>query len=140
MRLVDAEYALKLAEDPDYGFESWNGNLNDVKCLLSDCPTVEEKPVVHAHWVTDFDFDPEEEEELFFYFCSKCKNELFGDKEDFKYCPYCGARMDEVASDTNVGSKTQKESVVIGEVPDEEVEELKELFMKEAKCGGAQNG
>ena len=61
-----------------------------------ECGFFEEaKPIVHAHWVTDFDFDPEEEQELYFYFCSKCKNELYGDNEDFKYCPYCGAQMDE---------------------------------------------
>ena len=72
-------------------------NLGLLLQYIDNAPTIEAKPVVHAHWVTDFDFDPEEEQELYFYFCSKCKKELFGDKEDFKYCPYCGAQMDEVA-------------------------------------------
>ena len=67
--------------------------------MVNRAPTVEAKPIVHAHWETDFDFDPEEEQERYFYFCSKCKNALFGNKEDFKYCPYCGATMDEGASE-----------------------------------------
>ena len=101
MRLIDAE-ALKIktqkikAEALEHGFapESVCGDI--LLNFLDNAPTIEAKPVVHAHWVTDFDFDPEEEQEIYFYFCSKCKNELFGNKEDFKYCPYCGAQMDEL--------------------------------------------
>ena len=74
--------------------------LRIVQKVIDKQPTIEAKPIVHAHWVTDFDFDPEEEQELYFYFCSNCKDSLFGDKEDFKYCPYCGAQMDEEVSET----------------------------------------
>lgn len=49
-------------------------------------------------------------------------------------------KLEEVFGDSEQLNNTQKVSVVIGEVPDEEVEELKELLMKGAKCGGAQNG
>ena len=121
MRLIDAEDFQKrienrisifakeqLSEEREIGLVI--GVLLGIEDLLKIQPTIEAKPIVHAHWVTDFDFDPEEEQELYFYFCSKCKNELFGDKEDFNYCPYCGARMDEVVSDTNVGSKKENDN------------------------------
>lgn len=94
MRLIDAE-ALENEIAKTMRYVPKDAVL-DVACMVNRAPTIEAKPVVHAHWVTDFDFDPEEEQELYFYFCSKCKKELFGYKEDFKYCPYCGAQMDEV--------------------------------------------
>ena len=102
-RLIDAEayksYIRKTyCQYCDGCFDEWRHDdcwqLYAIKTLEA-IPTIEAKPVVHAHWETDFDFDPEEEQEIYFYFCSKCKNELFGNKEDFKYCPYCGAQMDE---------------------------------------------
>lgn len=105
MRLIDAEFALKLAEDPDYGFESWNGNMQDVEGLLNDCPAIEAKPVVHAHWKEWYppkEFILTGEEKLFI--CSNC-DAKFETVENSKYCPYCGAQMDEVAGDINVGTK-----------------------------------
>lgn len=51
MRPIDAEAFQKFIEKQDesadytiYHFEEW----------LEQQPTVEAKPVVHAHWVTDF--------------------------------------------------------------------------------------
>lgn len=71
---------------------------------VENAPTVEAKPVVHAHW---------EEIRQGLHICSSCKVKasLTSDEYDYMedlsdYCPHCGARMDEVASDTNVGSKT----------------------------------
>lgn len=63
MRLIDAE-ALKTkikkikAEALEHGFapESVCGDI--LLNFLDNAPTIEAKPVVHAHWVTDFDFDP----------------------------------------------------------------------------------
>ena len=110
MRLIDAEAFKQAVKEGFEHLEKRFGNRESVSinpyvalCTIEETflgsidrtPAIEAKPVVHAHWVTDFDFDPEEEQELYFYFCSKCKNELFGNKEDFKYCPYCGAQMDE---------------------------------------------
>ena len=99
MRLIDAEALEEKIENLITRFKALGRkqvaeDYNFVLTVLSTAPTIEAKPVVHAHWVTDFDFDPEEEQEIYFHFCSKCKNELFGNKEDFKYCPYCGAQMD----------------------------------------------
>ena len=57
------------------------------------------EPVVHAHWKTD-------EEDIYWgnYLkkkrCSNCNGRAFCDKETqkfilSKYCPHCGAKMDE---------------------------------------------
>lgn len=100
MRLIDAEALENKINVKRRGkvlFEvGYNMAIDKSVEAIENAPTIETKPVVHAHWESDFDFDPEEEQEIYFYFCSKCKNELFGNKEDFKYCPYCGAQMDEV--------------------------------------------
>lgn len=59
---------------------------------LEEIPTIEAKPVVHAHWKCDSAIDP--------YCCSNCGKKALQDyfEEDVlsKYCPYCGAQMDEV--------------------------------------------
>lgn len=39
------------------------------------------KPIVHGHWINDVNY------------CSVCKQKSH---ELSKYCPYCGAKMDEV--------------------------------------------
>ena len=97
MRLIDADTAFELAKDPDYGFDSWNGSILEVKGLLSNCPTIEAKPVVHAHWVAFWN--------TYYmstmYCCSKCGNNALTREETMfdqvltGYCPYCGAQMDE---------------------------------------------
>ena len=43
--------------------------------------------VVHGHWITDEDGDS---------CCSVCGDHLSGELSPFKYCPFCGALMDEV--------------------------------------------
>lgn len=35
--------------------------FNSIKFVINKAPTIEAKPIIHAHWVADFDFDPEEE-------------------------------------------------------------------------------
>ena len=43
--------------------------------------------VKHGHWITDEDWDS---------CCSVCGDQLSGELNPFKYCPFCGALMDEV--------------------------------------------
>lgn len=43
--------------------------------------------VVHGHWVMDEDWNS---------CCSVCGDQWSGDLSPFKYCPHCGAKMDEV--------------------------------------------
>lgn len=68
---------------------------------------IDAEPVVHAHWeYKDIEFAYEGE--FGAYVCSNCNRaflddlcqnngaEMVNGGEEFKYCPYCGARMDEV--------------------------------------------
>lgn len=90
MRPIDAEEFQKFIEKQDgsadytiYHFEEW----------LEQQPTIEAKPVVHAHWLEQI-IDGGQE-----LMCSNCgEYALMNDEfysEFSKYCPYCGAQMDE---------------------------------------------
>lgn len=61
--------------------------------IINQFPTVEAKPVVHAHWIEQI-IDGGQE-----LMCSNCgEYALMNDEfysEFSKYCPYCGAQMDE---------------------------------------------
>ena len=105
MRLIDAEFALNLAEDPDYGFESWNGNMQDVEGLLNDCPTIEAKPVVHAHVIEHQGYEDE-----YYCECSNCHtHEVW---VECKYCSECGAQMDELVRNTDELNSSVKIPVI----------------------------
>lgn len=88
-RLIDAE-ALKTkiqkikAEALEHGFapESVCGDI--LLNFLDNAPTIEAKPVVHAHW---------EEIANGFMVCSHCK-ESVEENRKYSYCPICGAQMD----------------------------------------------
>lgn len=64
-------------------------------------PTIEAKPVVHAHWIskniliTPYTEDDYEEE---IYSCSNCTLTI---ECETPYCPYCGALMDEIVETDN---------------------------------------
>ena len=93
MRLIDADEILK---DPTHiGFMT-----------IIEAKTIDAVPVIHAHWdcienVFSYEgtFDG--------YECSHCHKMFLDDmcqnngsdyvdaKKDFKYCPFCGAKMDE---------------------------------------------
>lgn len=108
------EKLLEIAND----FEQ-HGGLMDVAFAVAtnelaemlkdkDCGIFEEaKPVVHAHW---FLLDDCANEGVY---CSACTKKVYKtnyaeQKLKSKYCPNCGAQMDEeFASDKNVGSKTE---------------------------------
>ncbi|MBQ1777940.1 MAG: hypothetical protein IIZ93_07260 [Acidaminococcaceae bacterium] len=57
---------------------------------LDDAPTVDAVPVVHGRWKEAPGVD-------FFWVCSACgyPSEAFAANVLYKYCPRCGARMEE---------------------------------------------
>lgn len=61
---------------------------------IDEMPTIEAKPVVHAHWMKDKFGES---------YCSKCYVYAVIDEDGrerkSKYCPCCGAQMDEEVSD-----------------------------------------
>ena len=103
MRLIDAE-ALKTkiqkikAEALEHGFapESVCGDI--LLNFLDNAPTIEAKPVVHAHWKEYWDYNCMN----YSYCCTNCekdaltKEETMYDQVLTKFCPFCGAQMDEV--------------------------------------------
>lgn len=98
MRPIDADafqrFIEKQDESADYErcrFEEW----------LEQQPTIEAKPVVHAHWNQIANG---------FMVCSHCE-EPVEENRKYSFCPLCGAQMDEeFASDNNVGSKEEEEN------------------------------
>ena len=78
------------------GYATIGKNLSyyaELKGCIADAPTIETKPVVHAHWIEQI-IDGGQE-----LMCSNCgEYALMNDEfysEFSKYCPYCGAQMDE---------------------------------------------
>lgn len=107
MRLIDAEalwtqlLQVSTEEELRSKYDVVEGIDKTLHCI-SMAPTIEAKPVVHAHWISE-----DEAEELghleWSYGCSNCK-EIFWDCTEsfaFSYCPHCGAQMDELVSNTN---------------------------------------
>ena len=74
--------------------EQCNGcEIYDIYKKIIEAPTADAKPVVHAHWLEQI-IDGSQE-----LMCSNCgEYALMNDEfysEFSKYCPYCGAQMDE---------------------------------------------
>lgn len=99
MRLIDADalvrsmsVRLKELADECGWYDHYVTGLDDAITYIDDAPTIDAAPVVHARWLEDH-MD---------YRCSACRatfhDDMFwiqGDCITPKYCPECGARMDE---------------------------------------------
>ena len=87
MRLINADTVLTF-QTYDEQYEEWHEVRLTIEEALDKfsnegCPNAVD-PVKHGHWTRDKDG----------YFCSVCG--LYFQYSDSKYCPHCGARMDEV--------------------------------------------
>ena len=101
MRLIDAEALEEKIENLITRFKALGRkqvaeDYNFVLTVLSTAPTIEAKPVVHAHW--------EKQNYIDMYYtevhCSSCgKRVLAEHQKEYKYCPFCGVQMDEKESD-----------------------------------------
>lgn len=93
MRLIDAD-EIRWVDQYDA-----DGNRSKYKVAYSDemPPTVDAEPVRHGKWIwlsCTYDRVPREKE----YECSECHHKTIVHGYDIpweKYCPNCGARMDE---------------------------------------------
>ena len=90
-RLIDANEILKSEHQHyDYWSDEYYVTVRDIE----NAPTVDAEPVKHGHWINDFSSPLK---------CSSCgivsKANEFTLRRDFKFCPYCGAKMDEVINE-----------------------------------------
>lgn len=69
--------------------------VHDVIEEINNAPTVDAEPVRHGHWCFE-----EFPDGYYHWECSECKKWFKEDSmqidEEWKYCPNCGAKMDEV--------------------------------------------
>lgn len=93
MRLIsDEEFLKKTEKYIDYGHVVYE---EDLDTALAQTPTIDAEPVRHGHW-TDKQIDWHKGET----YCSVCGQEAGAEYGRYtyiksKYCPYCGAKMDE---------------------------------------------
>lgn len=83
MRLIDADAILaKMIRTNRY----W-----DIKFDIDEAPTIESEPVKHGRWEEHICFDDG------FWICSNCKfvSQATAAPKLYRYCPNCGAKMDE---------------------------------------------
>lgn len=81
MRLIDAD-ALKREPELLYGLTV---AITEIQDVINEAPTVEERK--HGHWI-DIDLDTS--------ICSVCKKPQ---EYETKYCPECGAKMENNGDD-----------------------------------------
>lgn len=105
MRLIDAEpWSESIQKDFCDGCDNYGGvrcsccKVEDILVALEEAPTIEAKPVVHAHWINYNDMFPCQ--------CSNCNGfALSFDIDNYQkeiesdFCPHCGAQMDEKEGD-----------------------------------------
>lgn len=71
------------------------------KFMIADAPTIEAETIKHGRWIEQNNHDWEYSKE---YRCSECgKHRLVTIPKgwNWNFCPYCGAKMDEVESEGN---------------------------------------
>ena len=66
---------------------------------LLHAPTIDAVPVVHGHWDVGYVFSDDGNTKQY-YRCSKCKSIAVGGCYQTRYCPHCGAKMDERREET----------------------------------------
>ena len=97
MRLINADALEKTLRDwiRDHWTEAFTGDDAGAEFadMIDRAETVDANPTVHAHWVACESDEYEDE-----YKCSACGIQFIAiepQEEGWKYCPCCGARMDE---------------------------------------------
>lgn len=130
MRLIDAEDILvgwqrTGIKEYDEGKEA---GIDLVLAIIDHLPTIEAKPVVRAHWEQDGVWD----------ICSNCKRSTLQPRikglPQYKYCPHCGAQMDESIScsheDDNHIAEDGKKGVKIPVISMDDVPKIMEEMEK----------
>ncbi len=92
-RLIDAEALKRSFEIEEFYHGAYNMlQFKEAYELINAAPTIEAKPVVHAHWEKPTCINGRA---FSIYHCSACGEVPCGIDNNTKYCPNCGAQMDE---------------------------------------------
>lgn len=92
-RVRDTESTLPYPTNLNPAYTRYLAQMDErtkAKKMVADAPTVDAVPVVHGRWKEAPGVD-------FFWVCSACgyPSEAFAANVLYKYCPRCGARMEE---------------------------------------------
>ena len=97
------EKYIKASDCEKYFYE----HLDDVHIAgamnaIDEMPAADVAPVRHGHWIAEANWTLGD----YYYTCSICREDFYmivGTPSDnnYKYCPHCGARMDEKECDEN---------------------------------------
>lgn len=95
MRIIDADALINTLNEKKIKFNA------DVNYFILNAPTIDaDEPRARGKWLTDLISYWTEPDEIKQFKCSVCKKGgMFTDNERvkvFKYCSYCGARMEGV--------------------------------------------
>lgn len=110
MRLIDAEWLEDLLLMHEQNARAIEASGRKVSFTYADgirtgyadvglCPTIEAEPVKHGRWITVSDGYGNGVAMASICECSLCKDTIWvykNDERKWKYCPNCGAKMDEV--------------------------------------------
>lgn len=85
--LIDALMTYTWRDEDEHLIDDWDDKRRFIEDWLPSLPTIEAEPVRHGHWefIGGYGYQ---------YRCSRCVNCV---ERKTKYCPNCGARMDEVS-------------------------------------------
>lgn len=91
MRLIDADVLIKeyckwFHDNPEEA-DSTDDDIYDFIKKVEEQPMIDAQPIIHAHW--------ERTDDGYGCCCSNCGGVIY-DGNISKYCPNCGARVDEV--------------------------------------------
>ena len=98
-RLIDAD-ALKaqIQREIDIYFNEVGGGIHtamEARDEIDYAPTVDAEPVRHGTWKEErVKIDDQFSLSIPCYLCSECGGYMDASPRLFKYCPYCGAKMD----------------------------------------------
>ena len=114
MRLIDAHALIDEINDMWQNHKVYLNNepvvhFGAVIDLIGAASVIEAKPVVHAHW--------EKQNYIDMYYtevhCSSCGKRVLAEHQtEYKYCPSCGAQMDELVSKTDELNSSVKIPVI----------------------------
>lgn len=94
MRLIDADLLKRIICEDQCGLQDGCGGSCEMTDYVEDAPTIDVELVRHGHWILpDVCYEDIE--------CSVCHAYMplpirFDYRPTYKYCPMCGAKMDEV--------------------------------------------